>query len=89
MSARKGAMIGAAVAFLFYVALSMMTPLEGKSVFPTANAIANSGAMAEYVKDLPASIIVFISLEVVGLILGAIGYKIIAESTPREKSVKK
>jgi len=81
MSSKNGAMIGATIAFLFYALLSTITPLEGKSVLPTAQVISDPVAKALYLNGLPASIIVFLSLEFVGVILGVIGYKILVEST--------
>ena len=89
MPLKNGAIIGATVAFLFYAFLSMITPFEGRSVFPTAHAISDSGAMALYVQGLPASMIIFISLEVIGTVLGAIGYRIIVGSTQKEKKESK
>ncbi|HIH05541.1 TPA: hypothetical protein HA281_06190 [Candidatus Woesearchaeota archaeon] len=88
MSLKNGAIIGATVAFLFYVFLSMATPLEGKSVFPTAHVIGDPEAMQQYTQGLPVSMIMFISLEVVGMILGVIGYRIIIGSTPKERPQK-
>ncbi len=81
MSVKNGALVGATLAFLFYVFLTSITSLEGKSVIPTANAVSDPVAKALYVNGLPTAMIVFISLEVVGMILGVIGYKILAEST--------
>ncbi len=81
MSEKNGAMIGATIAFLFYVFLTSITPIEGKSIIPTANAVSDPVAKALYVNGLPTAMIVFISLEVVGMILGVIGYKILSEST--------
>ncbi|HLD86748.1 MAG TPA: hypothetical protein VJB12_01675 [Candidatus Nanoarchaeia archaeon] len=84
MSTKNGMIIGATIAFLFYAFLSFVTPLDGKSVFPTANAINDPSEMAQYVKNLPVSMLIFISLEVVGMLLGAIGYKIISDSSQKQ-----
>jgi len=84
MPLKNGAIIGATVAFLFYAFLSMITPFEGRSVFPTAHAISDSGAMALYVQGLPASMIIFISLEIIGTVLGAIGYFVKAKLSIEE-----
>ena len=81
MSAKNGAIVGATIAFLFYAFLTSITPLDGKSVIPTAQVISDPVAKALYVNGLPTAMIVFISLEVVGMILGIIGYRILAEST--------
>jgi hypothetical protein len=81
MSEKNGAMVGGVIAFLFYMFLTSITPLDGKSVIPTANAVSDPVAKALYVNGLPTAMIVFISLEVVGMILGVIGYKILSEST--------
>lgn len=85
MSAKNGAIIGATIAFIFYIFLSVVTPLEGKSVFPTAYVIGDEGAMEQYAKNLPSSMIIFISLEVVGMVLGAIGYRIIVDSSKKKE----
>jgi hypothetical protein len=91
MTAKNGAIIGATVAFLFYAFLSNITPLEGKSIIPTAQVVSDPVAKAMYLNGLPTAMIVFISLEVVGMILGVIGYKILVESTtqPASKAVQK
>ena len=80
-STRNGALIGATIAFLFYAFLSTITPLEGKSVFPTAQVVSDPVAKAVYMNGLPTAMIIFISLEVVGMILGIIGYRILVVST--------
>lgn len=67
----------------FYVFLSSITPLAGASVIPTGSVINDPESMKEYVTQLPKSIMVFISLEIVGIILGMVGYKIIVDSTPK------
>jgi hypothetical protein len=85
MSSKKGALIGGTLAFLFYIFLSSITPLDGKSVFPTANVVSDAEAMKEYSHNLPTSMIIFISLEVIGMLLGAIGYKIISDA-PKQRA---
>ncbi len=88
MAEKNGAIIGATVAFLFYAFLTSITSLDGKSVIPTAQVISDPVAKALYLNGLPTAMIVFISLEVVGMILGVIGYKILAESTAPPTPVK-
>lgn len=89
MSLKTGALIGATIALFFYAFLSMITPFEEKSIFPTAMVAGDTEGTAQYVRNLPTSMIIFISLEVVGMVLGAIGYRIIVGSTPKQPMAEK
>lgn len=85
MSAHKGAIIGGVFALLFYVLLSSISPYDGVGVIPTANVVADPVAKETYIQNLPTSIMFFITLEIVGIILGIIGYRIISETQPEQQ----
>jgi hypothetical protein len=83
MRHKNGAIVGATVAFLFYMFLTIISPTDGLSVLPTANVIGDPALKSAYLQNLPVSIIVFLSLELVGIILGVIGHRIIS-TTPKQ-----
>ena len=71
MLMKKGAYMGALMAFLIYLLL----PIYGDygtaaSLIPTGNAASDTGAFARYVNNLPFSMIIFFALEILGISLG-------------------
>jgi hypothetical protein len=68
---KEGAIIGALAAFFVY----MLLPIYGTggaeaSLIPTANVVSDPSSMASYVNNLPFSMVVFFSLEVIGISVG-------------------
>ena len=67
---KEGAIFGAVAAFFVY----MMLPIYGDNgipagILPTANVVSGAG-YSNYLANLPFSMIVFFSLEILGVSLG-------------------
>ena len=71
-------MIGAVAALFVY----MMLPIYGDNgapatLLPTGNAVSNPGAYSEYVSNVPFSMLIFVSLEILGVSVGIASQMII------------
>ncbi len=69
---KEGAYIGALIALLVY----FMLPIYGEDgtpakIIPTGNAISSPTGFSAYVSNLPSSMVVFFSLEILGISVGA------------------
>ena len=68
---REGAYIGALVALLVYFMLPIYGPNGAPAtVVPTGNAVSDPAAFSGYVSNLPFSMLIFFSLEVLGISVG-------------------
>ena len=68
---KEGAYIGAIVALLVYFMLPIYGPNGSQaSIIPTGNAVSDPAAFSGYVSNLPFSMIIFFSLEVLGISVG-------------------
>ncbi|MBI4452579.1 hypothetical protein HY637_04060 [Candidatus Woesearchaeota archaeon] len=68
---KEGAYFGAIVAFFIYLFL----PIYGDngapaSIMPTGNVVSDENTFNSYVTNLPLSMIIFFSLEILGISLG-------------------
>ena len=68
---KEGALIGAIIALLVY----FMLPIYGNNgapatILPTGNAISNPAAFNGYISNLPFSMLIFFSLEILGISVG-------------------
>ena len=77
---KEGAILGALAAFFVY----MLLPIYGASgqvnLIPTANVVSNPSTMASYVNNLPFSMVVFFSLEVLGISAGVAAQVVLKKS---------
>ena len=78
---KEGAVIGALVAFFVY----MFLPIYGASgaqtnLMPTANAVSDPAKLASYMNNLPFSMLVFFSLEVLGISVGIASQVVLRKS---------
>ena len=81
---KQGAILGALAAFFVY----MLLPIYGAggapaSLIPTANVVSNPSTMASYVDNLPFSMVVFFSLEVLGISVGVAAQVVLKKSAPQ------
>lgn len=79
---KEGAYIGALVALLVY----FMLPIYGDNgmpatIVPTGNAVSDPVAFNGYVSNLPFSMIIFFSLEILGISLGISAQMVLNKST--------
>ena len=68
---KEGAYIGALIALIVY----FMLPIYGNNgvpatVVPTANVVSSTTGFSTYVSNLPFSMLIFLSLEVLGVAVG-------------------
>ena len=68
---KEGALIGAMAALLVY----FMLPMYGDngapvSMIPTGNAVSSPTGFSTYVTNLPFSMVVFFTLEIIGISVG-------------------
>ncbi len=69
----EGAFIGAMVAIIIYFLLPIYGDNGVRAVFiPTGNAISDNSGFSNYIGNLPFSMIVFFSLEALGISIGII-----------------
>ena len=79
---KEGAIIGAVVALFVY----MLLPIYGDNgaqatLFPTANAIASPSGLSNYTGNLPLSMVVFFSLEILGVGVGILSQLVLRNFT--------
>ena len=68
---KEGAYIGALIALIVY----FMLPIYGNNgmpatIIPTGNAVSGTAGFSTYVSNLPFSMLIFFSLEVLGVCVG-------------------
>ena len=67
---KEGAFAGAVIALLIYSILPIYNTDGPAALIPTGNAVSSPGAYSEYLGNLPFSMVVFTSLELLGISLG-------------------
>jgi len=79
---KEGAYLGALVALIVY----FMLPIYGvngspATIVPTGNAITSPAAFAGYVNNLPFSMLIFFTLEILGISVGMISQVFLKKAT--------
>jgi len=82
---KEGAILGALAAFFVY----MLLPIYGSNgahigLMPTGNAVSDPATFASYMENLPLSMLVFFSLEVLGVSIG-IASQVILKKTASQQ----
>ncbi|MEK6984650.1 MAG: hypothetical protein AABX33_08810 [Nanoarchaeota archaeon] len=68
---KEGAYLGALVALLVYFMLPIYTDNGAPaSIIPTGNSISSTTGFSTYVSNLPFSMLIFFSLEILGVSVG-------------------
>jgi len=78
---KEGAYIGAIVAFIVY----FMLPIYGDnglqaSIIPTGNVVSSASGFNGYVSNLPFSMLMFFSLEILGIGVGIAAQMVLSKS---------
>ena len=79
---KEGAYIGAIIALIVY----FMLPIYGDnglkaSIIPTGNVVSTTSGFNAYVSNLPFSMLVFFSLEILGIGVGIASQLVLSKST--------
>ena len=67
---RQGAILGAIIGLFVYILLPIHSDFGEASIFPTGNVVSDSVEYNKYVSNLPFSIFIWLTLEVLGVASG-------------------
>lgn len=67
---RPGAIFGAIIGLLVYLMLPIYSNLGEASILPTGNVISDSAQYQKYVANLPFSVFIWLTLEILGIAAG-------------------
>ena len=82
---KEGAYTGALVALLVYIMLPIYSPNGGPAItlIPAGDAVLSTTGFSTYVSNLPFSMIVFFTLEIIGISVGIISQMVLKQTTKK------
>ena len=78
---QAGAFFGAMIGLLVYLFVPIYSDLGPASILPTGNVVSSNAAYNTYISNMPFSVIIFLTLELLGISAGIVGQIIIGKNT--------